>query len=430
MTKPDVIVAGGGFSGCAAAIAAAKAGARVTLLERTDILTAAGIRAGRMNFNGKLVLAEEAKALGGGEVFQALESIILHRGNIVEEKHTYIYDTARVEPVVRRAVEAAGVTLRLECRVIDVEKNDGALTAVMLAGGEKVAGDVFIDCSGNTGGVDICTRYGDGCAMCATYRCPVFGNRVSIATKAGAPELMRIRPDGTPGAIGAAITIHKSTLKPELRARLEKEGAVSIPLPPDLVDYSKQQRIGGIRSRSQMEYVNLVDIGMAAKCVGLGYLSLSALRRLPGLEMAMIEEPLGGGKFNKVGKVSMAPRNDALRVQGFTNLFVAGEKAGPGTGIAECLCTGIMAGHNAARAGAGREALILPRTTAIGDFISYTGEMMEKEGGLNRGYSAGHDVYFERMKELGLYSPDPEAAGRRIKDSGLEGILAQEITSS
>jgi hypothetical protein len=427
MAKLRVVVVGGGFSGCAAAIAAAKVGANVILLERTDILTAAGIRAGRMNFNGKLVLAEEAKALGAGEVFEGLESIVLHRGNIVDEDYGYVYNTSLVEPTIRRIVEKAGIHLCMESRAIDVEKQDGFLTAVNIDGGKKIEGDVFIDCSGTCGGVDICTRYGQGCAMCVTYRCPVFGNRVSIATKAGVPELMRRRPDGTPGAIGAAITIHKETLKPDLRKQLEKEGAASIPLPGDLIDYSKQQKIGGIRSRRQMEYVNLVDIGSAAKCVGLGYMSLAHLRRIPGLEMAMIEEPLGGGKFNKVSKVSMAPRDDSLKVVGLKNLVVAGEKAGPGTGIAEVLSTGILAGNNAVRMAAGREPLLLPRSTAIGDFIAYTGKMMETPEGLNQGYSAAHGVYFERMKELGLYSPDPEVIQGRIKDLGLRDILAERI---
>ena len=427
MAKVRVVVVGGGFSGCAAAIAASKAGAEVVLLERSDMLSGAGNRAGRMNYNGKLVAAEEAKALGGGEVFEALESIILHRANIVDEEHVYVYNTAVVDPAMRQAVKAAGVELRLERRALDVEKEDGFLTAVILDGKEKLKGDVFIDCTGTFGGVDICTRYGQGCAMCVTYRCPVFGDRVSIATKAGAPELMRIRPDGTPGAIGAAITIHKETLQPQLRTQLEEEGALSIPLPQELIDYSKQQKIGGIRSRRQMEYVNLVDIGLAAKCVGLGYMSLAKLRRIPGLEMAMIEDPLGGGKFNNINKVSMTPRDDSLKVKGFRNLLVAGEKAGPGTGIAEVISTGILAGNNAVRVAVGREPLLLPRSTAIGDFIAYTGEMMETEGGLSQGYSMAHGVYFERMKELGLYSPDAAHIRKRIEDLGLSHVLAQRI---
>jgi hypothetical protein len=422
-----VVVVGGGFSGCAAAIAAAKVGGQVLLLERTDMLTGAGIRAGRMNMNGKMVAAEEAKALGAGELFETLESIMLHRGNIVDERHGYVYNAAIVEPTVRKALEAAGVELRMESRAIDVEKEDGLLLAVKLDGGERVTGDVFIDSTGGGGGLDICTRYGQGCMMCVYYRCPVFGNRVSIATKAGAPELMRRRPDGTPGNVGAAVCIYKETLKPELRARLEKEGVVSIRLPEELIDYSKQQKIAAVRSRQQMEYVNMVDIGIVAKCVALGYMSLAKLRRIPGLEMAMIEDPLGGGKFNNITKISMTPREESLKVRGFRNLLVAGDKAGPGTGIAEAIITGIVAGNNAARIAANREPLSLPSSTAIGDFIAFTGKMMDTEGGLAQGYAMVHGAYFERMKALGLYIPEPEKIHQRIKELGLSGILAQRI---
>lgn len=38
MTKKKIVVIGGGWAGCAAALTAEKAGADVTLLERTDML--------------------------------------------------------------------------------------------------------------------------------------------------------------------------------------------------------------------------------------------------------------------------------------------------------------------------------------------------------------------------------------------------------
>lgn len=427
MAKPKIIIVGGGFSGCAAAIAAARAGGEVLLIERTDLLLAAGIRAGRMNFNGKKVAAEEAKALGGGDVFEALESIVLHRGNIVDEMHGYIYNTAIAEPTVRRAVEKAGVKLKMCTRITNVQKEGSVIKAVTARDRTRYTGDTFIDCTGTFGGVAVCTKWGKGCVMCATYRCLTFGDRVSIATKAGAPELMRRRPDGTPGVMGAAITVHKASLSPGLKEKLEREGAVSIPLPKAIIDYSKQQSIGGIRSRRQMEFLNLVDIGLSAKCVGIGFLTLPDLRTVPGLEEAIIEDPLGGGLYNNVNKVSMTPRDDSLLTRGLSNLFLGGEKAGPGTGIAEALVIGAVGGHNAVRKALGMEPLILPRSTAIGDFIAFTGEMMDKPDGLKEGYAFAHGTYFERMKSLGTYSPDPNVAHRRIKELGLAGILAKPL---
>ncbi len=427
MASPKVVVVGGGFSGIAAAVAASKAGASVTLFEKTDMLAGSGLRAGRMNFNGKLVAAEEAKALGGGDVFDSLESILLHRGNIVDELHGYIYNTSKVDTTMQRLVRAAGVELRMEIRVTDVDKDGAAVNAVKLANRERVKADAFVDAPGTSGGINICKRYGQGCMMCICYRCPAYGDRVSIATKAGAPSLDRVRPDGTPGAVGSAVLINKTTLAPDLLARMEKEGAICIPLPKELIDYSKEKKIAGVRSRRQMEFINLVDIGATAKCVGLGYFSLDKLKSIAGFEFAQYDEPMAGGKFNKISKVDMCPREDTLKVEGLDNVFAAGEKCGPGTGIAEAIVSGVIAGSNAARVAAGKKAVALSRETAIGDYVAYTGEKMKTPGGLGGGYSFGMGEYFERMKTKGWYTTDVAAIHRKIDKLGLKGVFAQRV---
>ncbi|MEO8653262.1 MAG: FAD-dependent oxidoreductase, partial [Ramlibacter sp.] len=66
-----IIVIGGGWSGCAAAVAAARQGAEVTLLERTDMLLGTGLVGGIFRNNGRFTAAEEMIAMGGGEMFHA-----------------------------------------------------------------------------------------------------------------------------------------------------------------------------------------------------------------------------------------------------------------------------------------------------------------------------------------------------------------------
>ncbi|MDT8378651.1 MAG: FAD-dependent oxidoreductase [Desulfotignum sp.] len=63
-----VIVIGGGWAGCAAAVSAVKQGAEVVLLERTDMLLGTGLVGGIMRNNGRLTATEELKAMGGGSV--------------------------------------------------------------------------------------------------------------------------------------------------------------------------------------------------------------------------------------------------------------------------------------------------------------------------------------------------------------------------
>ncbi len=425
MSKARIIVVGGGFSGIAAAIAASKAGAQATLLERTDMLSGAGLRAARLYHNLKIVGAEEAKALGGSEVFKALESILLHRGNIIDEEGAFIYNTVLVDTTMRKAVEAAGVELHLESRALEVEKENGTLKAVATNAGKRFAGDAFVDASGTFGGLSNCIKYGHGCVMC-THRCLFFGDRVSIATKAGAEELHWTRPDGKPGSIGAAIALFKESLSAELQAGLKKDGTCTIPIPEELIDYDRLKQLAAARGPREVSHINLVDIGISAKCVGIGNFRLDSLRKIPGFENAQIEFPMGGGGYNIVSHMSINPRENSLRVKGFPNLFISGNKTGLG-GIVESIFSGVLAGHNAARVAFGKEAIELPRGTVIGDIIAYRGERMATSGDLRVPLSLAHGVYFERMKELGFDSPDPVVIQKRIAALGLTGIFGQRL---
>ncbi|MDP2728015.1 MAG: FAD-dependent oxidoreductase, partial [Dehalococcoidia bacterium] len=353
----QVVIAGGGMAGCAAALSAAKAGAQVTLIEKTDLLIGAGLRAGHMNIDGKITAAEEMKALGGGDVFLALESIILHRASVWGEMGSYTYNVSLAEPLIKEMVQKAGVTIRLQSRAVDVRKDEARMRAVKLADGEIIEGDIFIDTSGSSGGVSICTKYGKGCVMCIYYRCPTFGDRVSIATKAGAKELMRYRPDGTPGAVGAAVTLYKDTLSSELREELEEKGNLTIPLPKSMVDYQKAANMGAVHTEDRMDNIHMLDIGPVAKCQAISYFPLEWFRQIPGFERAHIEDPPGGGRFNRIRNISMALRDDSLKVDGFENLFCAGEKCGPVSGVAEAIALGAVAGHNAVRAAVGEKPL-------------------------------------------------------------------------
>ena len=261
--------------------------------------------------------------------------------------------------------------------------------------------------------------------MCS-HRCLFFGDRVSIATKAGAEELHWTRPDGTPGAVSAAIALYKESLSAELQARLKKEGAFSIPIPEELIDYSGIKQLGAARGPREASHVNLVDIGLVAKCVGVGDFRLAVVRKIPGFENAQIEYPMGGGGNNLISQMSITPRENSLRARGFSNLFIAGNKTGIG-GIVESTVTGVLAGNNALRAALGKEPIELPRTTAIGDIIAYRGERMAKSEDLRVALSMAHGVYHERMKELGLGSPDPADIRKRIDALGLTNIFGQRL---
>src|SRR3989338_6625938 len=101
-----------------------------------------------------------------------------------------------------------------------------------------VEGDAFVDCTGTRGGISVCRKYGKGCVMCIV-KCPAFGDRIGMVEKAGGKVYDMRRPDGTHGRLNAAVTVFKDTLSPELKAKLVREGLLKIPLPIDIIDYSK-----------------------------------------------------------------------------------------------------------------------------------------------------------------------------------------------
>ncbi|MDU5022062.1 MAG: FAD-dependent oxidoreductase, partial [Clostridiales bacterium] len=74
-----VVVIGGGWAGCAAAISAKKAGAEVVILERTDLLLGLGNVGGIMRNNGRYTATEEAIALGASELFELTDKYSTHK---------------------------------------------------------------------------------------------------------------------------------------------------------------------------------------------------------------------------------------------------------------------------------------------------------------------------------------------------------------
>ena len=105
-----VIVIGGGWAGCAAALAARKRGGEVLLLERADMLLGTGLVGGIMRNNGRFTAAEEMIAMGGGEIFELIDQNCLHRDiEFPGHPHASLYNVATMEPVVKRYLLAQGL---------------------------------------------------------------------------------------------------------------------------------------------------------------------------------------------------------------------------------------------------------------------------------------------------------------------------------
>ena len=122
-----VVIIGGGWSGCAAALSAKKAGAEVTLLEKTDLLLGLGNVGGIMRNNGRFTAAEENIALGAKELFGITDKCSRHVNiDFPGHKHASLYDVTKVEPNVRRLLREKGIDVRLISRGVDVVMSRGA----------------------------------------------------------------------------------------------------------------------------------------------------------------------------------------------------------------------------------------------------------------------------------------------------------------
>ncbi|MBR4411695.1 MAG: FAD-dependent oxidoreductase, partial [Firmicutes bacterium] len=117
-----ILIAGGGWAGCAAALSAAKQGAEVILLEKTDLLLGAGNVGGIMRNNGRLTAEEENRDMGAGELFEIADQCAVHRNvDFPGHEHASFYDAALVEPAVRRLLQELGVRIYFCSRAVDVK---------------------------------------------------------------------------------------------------------------------------------------------------------------------------------------------------------------------------------------------------------------------------------------------------------------------
>ena len=422
-----VVVIGGGWAGCAAAIAARKAGADVTLLEKTDMLLGLGNVGGIMRNNGRFTAAEENIALGAGDLFGITDRCSRHINvDFPGHEHASLYDVTKVEPEVRRLLKSRGIDIRFMTRAVDVIKRGDDIEKLILAGGEELEGDVFIETTGSTGGPGNCLTYGNGCCMCI-LRCPAFGPRVSISAKAGGRDIMGQRKDGSFGAFSGSGKLEKASLSEEIRQALNEKGVAVIPLPRSAVKKEKlDMKVCKQYALDEFaENIVLLDTGYAK--IMTPFFELETLRQIPGFENARYVDPYAGGKGNSIRYLSVAERDDALKVSGVGNLFCGGEKAGLFVGHTEAISTGSLAGHNSVRYLKGMKLLELPRGTAIGDIIAFANESLDKEEGLMTRFTFAGAEYFERMKEKGLYSVDADEIRRRVRRYDLEGIYEEKL---
>lgn len=433
----NIVITGGGWAGCAAAYMATTHGMNVTLLERTDLLLGTGLVGGIMRNNGRFTATEEMIAMGGGGLFEIIDQNLRHRNiNFPGHQHASLYDITKVPAAIYRKLAELGVTIHLESRVsqITIRENNSSSSVlspihIMSVSTEhrhdsqskEISGDVFIDTTGTCGPIKNCTAYGNGCAMCI-LRCPSFGSRQSLTSLAHLPEISGQRINKKPGSISGSCKILKESLSPELIHELNEKGVVIIPIPKELQrDHLADKCCQQYAYNSYLENLVLLDTGHAKLMTP--FYPLELLQQVPGFEHARYEDPYSAGIGNSIRFTSCCHCEDTMRVMNSDNLFCAGEKAGLFVGHTEAIVTGVLAGYNAAMQCLGKPLLTLPRSLCTGELIAYGHEQMQSKEGLVKKYTFSGSVFFERMKQLGLYTTDIANIKKRVEKNGFLNVF-------
>ncbi|MBQ4087445.1 MAG: FAD-dependent oxidoreductase [Clostridia bacterium] len=146
IVKADIVIAGGGPAGVAAAVSSARQGKKTVLIEQSGSLGGAGVLGMVPEF---MTFNDGEHFLAGGigkEIFEKL-SMTCHYGR---EGHT-----VKSEPLKRvydEIVTEAGVRVMFYTRLIDVVMEEKRLRYALIScpdGIRAVEGEMFIDCTGS-----------------------------------------------------------------------------------------------------------------------------------------------------------------------------------------------------------------------------------------------------------------------------------------
>lgn len=154
--RAEVVVVGSGAAGSTAAIAAARAGADTLLVERYGFLGGTSTMV-LDSFYGFYTPASHAVRVVDGIPWEIVERLygydaVIERPSSYGAGQAVTYDPTLLKVVWEQTALASGVRLRLHTLVLDVLKEDGRITGLVVAGKTGlgiIRGQTFVDASGD-----------------------------------------------------------------------------------------------------------------------------------------------------------------------------------------------------------------------------------------------------------------------------------------
>jgi hypothetical protein len=382
----DVLVAGGGVSGTAAALAAARGGAHTVLIEKEKVLGGAGYF-GLLHFicglylNGDTLPAETLNHGIVREIVALLGDISPHRtirkiGQVYvlpysgEDLRSVFTSLCRKEP---------NLSVHYNTKVISVEKKDGMIIKVVVdhsGSGRDILPKAVIDCSGNG---DISAMAGASFELSSPEKLQLAGYILLLKGLKDADDALSIK---VPYYLADAV--RKKILSPYLRfttfthGDAPDEGYCKMSI--DGVDGTERELNARKDGAAVHDYLKNVlpsfrDSYIAASS---GHVMDREGRRVSGEYTLTEEDVLGAGKFydgvvknswpieiwdkNKGAIYKYIKQGDyyeipfrCLKVKGIANLFCAGRCISVSSGalgstrvMGACIALGEQAGMGAA----------------------------------------------------------------------------------